>query len=86
MTRSKCLDAAKACVLGDREETHGKPADVFGMVAAMWSAYLGVKIAPCDVAMMMCLLKAARFAHNPKWIDHAVDICGYSAIAAELAP
>lgn len=86
MNRGACLDAARECVLGDREKTHGKPEMVFAMTAKLWSAYTGMSIAGYDVAMMMSLLKAARFAHNPKHEDHAVDLCGYSAIAAELAP
>lgn len=86
MTRAKCLDAARACVLGDREVMHGAPEDVFPMIAELWSIYTGTKIASYDVAAMMVLLKVARFAHNPKNEDGPIDMAGYAACAAELAP
>ena len=86
MTRSKCLDAARAAVIGDREYSHGAPEDVFPMIAKFWSAYLGVAVVDYDVSAMMVLLKVARISQNPKNPDSWVDVAGYSAYGAELAP
>lgn len=86
MTRAECLDLARLCVLQDRQNLYGPPEDGFGATAKMWSAYTGTAIAPCDVAAMMVLLKVARLAANPQHADSWIDICGYSACGAELAP
>ena len=85
MTRAKCLDAARACVLGSRAEAYGEPEESFALIAEFWSAYLGQKIAKHDAAAMMILFKIARFHGSPALSDHMVDSAGYSAIAAELA-
>lgn len=85
MTRKETLDKAAECVLKDRQVTHGPPENSFADIAAFWSAYLNIKIAPYQVAMMMTLLKVARSKTSPMHEDHYVDAAGYSAIAAELA-
>ena len=86
MTRERCLAKALHCVMHDRAATHGQPEESFGMIAAMWSAYLGVPVADYDVPAMMVLLKVARFSQNPGHEDGPVDMAGYAACAAELAP
>jgi hypothetical protein len=83
--RADILDAAAACVLTDRQKTHGAPENTFGMIAAMWSAYLGVKIEPHEVCSMMSLLKIARSKAAPNNMDNWVDNAGYSACGGELA-
>jgi hypothetical protein len=87
MTRSECLDMAKAIVTQDRCKTYGTPEDSFGRIAALWNAYLGDgrAIAPSDVAAMMALLKIARIAENPAHMDSFVDLAGYAACGAEVA-
>ncbi len=72
MTRAEILDAAKACVCGQREEDYGTPEDNFGLIAQLWGVYLRKKccvstcILPEDVAAMMALLKIARIAAGGK--------------------
>lgn len=84
MKRSDFLSAARQCITVDRAATHGGAEDSFGAIAKMWSAYLGVDVSKADVCMMMVMLKAVRFKNTPGHADHAVDICGYAAIAGEL--
>lgn len=85
MKRKDTLDAAAACVLTDRQRTHGPIENSFGLIASLWSAYLSVTVTPFDVAEMMTLLKIARGKGNPLNPDNQVDGAGYQACAAELA-
>lgn len=85
MRRKDILDAAAACVLSDREQQYGAPEDVFGVIAGLWSAYLGKPVSASDVAAMMVLLKIARLTGNPAHADTWVDIAGYAACGGELA-
>lgn len=86
-TRKTILDAAEKCVCQDRQDTHGKPEDIFGVIADLWTAYLdiGRDITPVDVAQMMILLKVGRAKENPKHQDNWVDMAGYAACAGEIA-
>ena len=85
MTRRECLKQAMECVLQDRNSQYGEPEDSFGMIAGMWTAYLGVAVDKVDVACMMALLKIARARTNPAHGDSWVDLAGYAACGAELA-
>lgn len=85
MNRADILDTAKHYVTKDRQDTHGKPEDTFGLIAAYWSAHLDTDVTATDVATMMGLLKIARIKMNPKHLDSYVDLCGYGACAGELA-
>lgn len=85
MNRAQTLDKAKECVLKDRQSTHGKPEDSFGLIAKFWSSYTGHDIKPHDVAVMMGLLKIARIKHKPLNEDNWVDFAGYAACGSELA-
>ena len=85
MTRKKCLDAAAKCVLQGRDVTYGGPEDSFGVIANFWSVYLGRKVYPHDVAMMMALLKIARIKGNHGYADGYIDLAGYAACGAECA-
>lgn len=76
MTRSEILDAAKACICGQREQDYGSPGDNFETIGLLWSTYLrqavGVDMAVNairgeDVAAMMALLKIARIAGGARW-------------------
>ena len=90
MTRTEILDAAKACVCGQREEDYGTPEDNFGLIADLWGVYLRKKgcvstyILPEDVAAMMALLKIARIATGSKKADSWVDLAGYAACGGEI--
>jgi hypothetical protein len=86
VNRQQTLAKAESCIMGDRQNTHGPPEDSFKVIASFWSAYLGIEIAPYQVAELMVLLKVARSKSSPHHDDHYVDQVGYSAIAAELAP
>lgn len=90
MTRTEILDAAKACVCGQREEDYGTPEDNFGLIADLWSAYMRKKCAaavcilPEDVAALMALLKIARIATGSAKADNWVDLAGYAACGGEI--
>ena len=95
MTRPEILDAAKACVCGERNEDYGKPEDNFATIAEMWNSYLYALnshlysysrdiIGPADVAAMMILLKVARGARNKAHDDNWIDLAGYAACAGEI--
>lgn len=85
MTRQDYLSAAADCVCKSREEQYGSPEDSFGTIAGLWSIYLGRKISPEDVAVMMALLKIARIARGRFKADSYVDAIGYIACAGEIA-
>jgi len=85
MTRKECLEQAMGCVLKDRNNEYGKPEDSFGVIANFWSVYLGRKVYPHDVAMMMSLLKIARIKGNKGYADGYIDLAGYAACGAECA-
>ena len=83
MTRKECLDKAAGCVLQDRNSSYGGPENSFGVIANFWSVYLGRKVYPADVAMMMALLKIARIKGNHGYADGYIDLAGYAACGAE---
>lgn len=85
MTRKECLDMAAQCVLQDRACQYGGMEDNFRVIANFWSVYLGRKVYPADVAMMMSLLKIARIRGNKAHADSFVDLAGYAACGAECA-
>lgn len=83
------LEEAAGIVVGSRSATHGDKERSFQVIANLWEAYItGRKIdgpiTPFDVAQMMVLLKIARSIQGTMVRDHAVDACGYAAIAGEL--
>jgi hypothetical protein len=51
----------------------------------MWAAYLGVPIAPHDVAAMMAMLKLSRIRWSPGKRDSWVDLAGYAACGWDCA-
>lgn len=67
-----------------REDTHGECAQNHLEIANLWSAYLGKKLHPRDVALMMVLVKIARTKANSRKTDHYVDMAGYAAIAGQI--
>ncbi len=84
MNRSEVLKTADDLINGDRQNDYGEAADSFKAIGQLWSAYLGVDVAPHDVAHMMCLLKLARLRNGPH-TDSSIDICGYAALGCELS-
>lgn len=85
MKRENVLNKAKECVCGQRELDYGKPENNFGMIAKLWSEYIGTEITAVDVAVMMILLKTARIKNGGGSGDSFVDIAGYAACAAEIS-
>ncbi len=93
MTRAEILEAARACVCGQREQDYGSPEDNFATIGQFWTTYLaaahpfdfaGESITAKDVAAMMALLKVARIATGSS-MDSYVDLAGYAACAGEIA-
>ena len=50
-------------LIKQKKEVYG---DNFAPICERWNSYLGIKITPKDVAMMMALLKETRVAHIKK--------------------
>jgi hypothetical protein len=84
MNRTEILKTANEYITKDRQATHGNAENNFSFIAKLWSAYTELPITPQDVAMMMALLKMARFKGNPQHTDNAIDLCGYAALAGEI--
>jgi Domain of unknown function (DUF6378) len=70
------LDEAKRIVHGERGENYGHPFEDFSRTAKIWSAILGIKITPEQVALCMVGLKISREINRPKR-DNIVDGVGY---------
>lgn len=85
MDRDEILKEAMKVINNDRNADYGDARENFENTAALWSAYTGHKIGHIDVAVMMVLLKISRIRVSPDKADHWVDICGYSALAGEIA-
>lgn len=85
MNRAECLEKAKECVCGQREQDYGTPEDNFSTIANLWTAYKNVIFTAGDVAMMMALLKMARIRTGTGTMDSFVDLAGYAACGAEIA-
>lgn len=93
-TRQSILEAAKACVCGDRDQLHGEPEKSLPMIAEFWDSYIKWSyvsrgddwiLSPQDVCQLMILLKIARsVCGHIHHIDNAVDIAGYAACMGEL--
>lgn len=87
--REAILNAAKACVCGDRDREYGNPEDSFLLIAELWTAFLSDRlgphiILPHEVAAMIALLKIARIATGHGKADNWIDLAGYAACGAEL--
>lgn len=83
-TRRKVLEEAVKCVCQDREGQYGSPENSFNEIAKLWTVWLGMKITPQDVAVMMAMLKIARIKTGRFKEDSYIDACGYLACAAEI--
>jgi len=83
--RAEVLLGAEALVNGDRNVQYGDPRADFKRTAAMWGAYLGVEVAPHDVAALMALLKVSRIRWSPEKQDSWIDLAGYAACGWDCA-
>ena len=84
ITRKFILEQAIKTVCSDREQQYGTPEQSFTEIAAVWSWFLGIKIKPAQVAVMMCLFKIARIKTGRFKADNWIDLIGYAACGAEL--
>jgi|TARA_R110000782_G_scaffold52649_1_gene112641 hypothetical protein len=87
MKRDEILKTAGHLISKDRHDTYGDSATSHSRIAAFWSAYLSVELSAVDVAAMMVLMKVSRSkggSASPH-LDNFVDICGYAALAGEMA-
>lgn len=88
MDRHEILKAATEIVT-NRESEYGSPKQNFESIAELWTSFLGnkldVEILAADVAIMMCLLKIARLKSDTSHEDSVIDLCGYAALAGEVA-
>jgi hypothetical protein len=71
-------------IVRERGEVYGDPRANLGDTAARWSATLGHKVSPAQVAMCMCDLKMSRLKASPQHLDSLQDICGYISLLAEI--
>jgi len=84
--RTHVLETANNLITGNREADYGPPKLNFQNIADRWSQLLSVDVEPWHVALMMADLKIARMCTTGlPHADSLVDICGYAALAAELA-
>lgn len=87
--RGKILDDAKAIINGERQNMYGDPEDNFAAIADFWTVYQvhsKRKHSPAhDAAMKMALMKVARICTGTGGRDSYVDLCGYTALAADIA-
>lgn len=78
------LSEAAALIGGDRQADYGDADTSFTRISVFWSAYLGHRIRPHDVAAMMTLLKLSRIAGDPTKRDSWTDAAGYIALGGQL--
>lgn len=83
--RQQALDAASSLIHGPRNADYGPPKVNFQRIADRWSQILRVDIEPWQVCLMMADLKIARMCEGYT-DDSPIDIIGYAALMAELAP
>lgn len=80
------LAEARDLVTGDRAKTHGDAAKTYAVVAALWSAYLGIEITTAECLMMHALAKVGRDKVNPTVKDNCVDASAYPALSWAVRP
>lgn len=76
-TAEEIINGQRAVDYGDAKENHIR-------IANLWEAYTGVEFTPEDVAVMMILLKIARFMQNGYHQDTVVDIAGYAGVLEKM--
>lgn len=82
---ARMLHEAAQIVSVDRQADHGEAERSFDTISQFWSTYLGHRVEPVQVAMMMALLKIARQQQNPGHHDNYLDLAGYAGLGAELS-
>jgi hypothetical protein len=80
------FDKAIETITHEREKDYGPPLPSFTRIAALWSALLGTKITPQQVAHMMILLKVSRLQTSPHDLNSLIDVVGYTRCAVLCGP
>ena len=71
-------------IVDERAKCYGPIGPNIERTAALWSAYLGVRVTAHDVGWMMVLLKCSRSRVDPAHLDNYEDAHGYIHIAETL--
>jgi hypothetical protein len=80
------LTTAENIINGQRAKDYGDAKENHERIASLWNAYLQKPdmITHEDVAVMMILLKIARFMENGYHEDTVVDIAGYAGVLEKM--
>ncbi|AXH48828.1 hypothetical protein SEA_STEAMY_53 [Mycobacterium phage Steamy] len=79
------LTQAEEIINGQRAKDYGDALENHQRIAALWNAYLQKNVVDHnDVAVMMILLKIARFMENGYHQDTVVDIAGYAGVIEKM--
>lgn len=87
MKIEETLDTAKNTVLNLRDQQYGNVTrhQQHERIAQVWSGILQHEVTGYQVALCMAGMKLIRAENAPEVTDSFVDICGYAAIAGEIA-
>ena len=81
------LTTAEELINGQRAQDYGDAWENHVRIARLWQAYKpGYEFSAEDVAVMMILLKIARFMENGYHHDTVTDIAGYAGVLEKLQP
>lgn len=83
MTEEKTAAEKAIKVVKERMTTYGHPAEVYRPVSRLWSGYLGIRVSPKDVALLMVLFKMGR-EMTKQGEDNLVDMHGYLDVYERL--
>ena len=72
-------------LLYDRGLQYGDPTANHIRISQLWSAYLGYRIEPHEVAICMALVKISRIAEQGTHRDSYADAISYLAISGHIA-
>ncbi|AFV51187.1 phosphofructokinase [Mycobacterium phage 20ES] len=79
------LTQAEEIINGQRAQDYGDALENHQRIANLWNTYLQKNVVDHnDVAMMMILLKIARFMENGYHHDTVVDIAGYAGVLEKM--
>ncbi|QDP44639.1 hypothetical protein SEA_NOTHINGSPECIAL_55 [Mycobacterium phage NothingSpecial] len=79
------LTKAEEIINGQRAKDYGDAKENHQRIADLWNAYISPDMfTPEDVAVMMILLKIARFMENGYHEDTVVDIAGYAGVLEKM--
>ena len=87
MKIKEVLDRAEDIVLNQRQKEYSQQSktQMHIQIAQVWSGILDRDVTAHEVALCMAGLKLVRASCQPGHEDSYVDLCGYAAIAAEIA-